>query len=176
MAVVTGDSVAARPRERVSFTRLAWVAPLTVIAALFVNMAIKQVILAVNPNLSRMGQLDQPMITHTLLGSIAAIVVFIVVALLLSWLPDIALGIGGQTAGLAMRFVSPIAMLGSPGPGGPPPGGGGGGPPGGFVTPIEQVLVLMLLHLATAVVCVVLLATLTRGRGTSEQEYSACGG
>ena len=189
MAVMTVDPVAARPRERVSFQRLAWVAPLTVIAALAVNLAIKWLVQAVNPNLSRMGQLEQPMITLTLLGSIAAIVVFIlvalltkrpffwyrllaVVALLASWIPDIALGMGGQTAGMAMRFVSPLAMLGSQGPGGPPPGGGGGGPPGGggggppggFVTPIEQVLVLMLLHLATAVVCVVLLTTLTRQR------------
>jgi hypothetical protein len=193
MTIMTVDAVAARPREQVSFKRLLWVAPLTVIVALAVNLALKLLVQAVNPNLARMGQLQQPLITLTLLGSIAAIVVFALVALLtkrpffwyrllaavalvVSWLPDIALGIGGQTAGLAMRFVSPVAMLGSPGPSGPPPGGGGGppgggggGPPGGFVTPIEQVLVLMLLHLATAVVCVVLLTTLTRARPSTAE-------
>ncbi|HEY3231036.1 MAG TPA: hypothetical protein VGJ87_17550 [Roseiflexaceae bacterium] len=176
-------------RENVSWARLAWVAPLTVIVALAVNFGIRAVLQVVNPRLARMPQLDQPMINLTVIGCVAATVVFVltvlltkrpffwyrivaVIALLVSWLPDIALGLGGAPAGLAMRFVSPLATLGSPGPGGPPPGGGGppgGGPPGGgFTTPIEQVLVLMLLHLVTAIVCVALLTTLSRARGTTE--------
>jgi hypothetical protein len=172
-------------REQVSWTRLLWVAPLTIIVALAVNVAIRFIVQSLNPRLTRMPQLEQPMITLTLIGCVAAVAVFVLTALLmrgpffwyrvlaigallLSWIPDIALGIGGAPAGMAMRVVSPLATLGSPRPGGPPPGGGAGGPPGGppggFTTPIEQVLVLMLLHLATAVVCVVMLTTLTRAR------------
>jgi len=176
-------------REQIAWPRLIWVAPLTVALALAVNAVIRFVLQSVNPRLARMPQLDQPMITLTIMGCLAAIVVFVVVglvvrdrplfwyrviaigALLLSWIPDIALAIGGPSAGMAMRFVSPLATFGQPGPGGPPPGGGppGGGPPGGFsfTMPVEQVLVLMLLHLATAVVCIVCLTTLMRARPAS---------
>src|SRR5262245_9838238 len=163
-------------RERVAWPRLIWVAPLTVIAALAVNFLIRFVVQSLNPRLARMPQLEQPMITLTIMGCLAAIVVFVIVglvvrdrpffwyrviaigALLLSWLPDIALAIGGAPAGTAMRVVGPLATFGSPPPSGPPPGGGpggggpagggpggpGGGPPGGFsfTMPIEQVLVL----------------------------------
>jgi len=198
-------------RERVAWPRLIWVAPLTVIAALAVNFLIRLVVQSLNPRLARMPQLEQPMITLTIMGCLAAIVVFVIVglvvrdrpffwyrviaigALLLSWLPDVALAIGGAPAGTAMRVVGPLATFGSPAPGGPggpggsggpggpggggPPGGGpggGGGPPGGFsfTMPIEQVLVLMLLHLATAVVCIMLLCTLMRDRSPSAESAS----
>jgi len=177
-------------REQVSWIRVAWVAPLTIVVALAANLALRAAIQALSPRLGRMPQLEQPLITLTLIGSVAAIVVFVlvalvtrrpffwyrvvaVVALLVSWLPDIALGLGGAPAGMALRFVSPLATLGSASPGGPPPsvGGGppGGGPPGGFTTPLEQVLVLMLLHLLTAFICVTLLTTLTRARGAAPE-------
>src|SRR6266542_3231070 len=182
---MTTAVVAAPTRQvasQVAWPRLVWVAPLTVVASLAVNFAIRFIVQTISPSLTRMPQLDSPMISLTVLGALAAIVAFIVVALvfkrpffwyrviaigalLLSWLPDIALGIGGQPAFLAMRFVGPLTSIGLAGPSGP--SGPGGGPPpggGGFSTPIEQVLVLMLLHLATAVVCVVLLTTLTRKR------------
>ncbi len=197
---MTTAVVAAPSRQvasQVAWPRLVWVAPLSVVASLAVNFAIRFIVQTISPSLTRMPQLDSPMISLTVLGALAAIVAFIVVALvfkrpffwyrviaigalLLSWLPDIALGIGGQPAFLAMRFVGPLTSIGLAGPSGPPPGAGGGGPGGpsgpggpgggpppgggGFSTPIEQVLVLMLLHLATAVVCVVLLTTLTRKR------------
>jgi hypothetical protein len=174
--------------SEVSWPRVLWVAPLTVIVALAVNFGIKFLVQAINPSLARMPQLDTPMVSLTVIGSLAAIVAFIAVvlvtrrpffwyrvlavgALLLSWIPDIALGIGGQSAFMAMRLVGPLASIGMAGSVGPPPGGPGRsggpgvGPPGGgggFSASIEQVLVLMLLHLATALVCVVLLTTLTR--------------
>jgi hypothetical protein len=138
--------------------------------------------------MSRMPQLGQPMITLTLLGSIGAVVAFVLiglltrrpffwfpivalVALVISWAPDVALAMGGQWAGLAMRVMGPLTSVGMSAPSGPPPGAGAGGPPpggfaggGGFTTPISEVLVLMLLHLATAVVTVVLLTRLTQGK------------
>jgi hypothetical protein len=196
-------------RDRVAWPRLIWVAPLTMLAALAVNFLIRLVVQSLNPRLARMPQLEQPMITLTMMGCLAAIVVFVLVgllvrdrpffwfrviaigALLVSWLPDIALAIGGAPAGTAMRVVGPLATFGSPPPRGPggggPPGGGpgggpagggpggpGGGPPGGFsfTMPIEQVLVLMLLHLATAVVCIALLSTLMRDRSPSANTAS----
>jgi hypothetical protein len=65
-------------------------------------------------------------------------------------------------------MVSPFTRFGAqflPGaPGGRPPGGGGGPPAAETLPglPWERVLILMLLHVATAVVCIVLLTTLTR--------------
>jgi hypothetical protein len=54
---------------------------------------------------------------------------------------------------------------------------GGGRPPGGPSPaealpglPWERVLILMLLHTATAVVCIVLLTTLTRDPSAAERE------
>src|SRR4051794_23534462 len=179
-----------RAEQAVAWSRLIWVAPLTLAAALAVNFALQFIVQTISPSLGRMPQLDSAMVTLTVLGTFAAIVAFVIVglvtrrpffwypivgaaALLLSWIPDIMLGMGGQTAFTAMRFVGPLTSIGILGSGGPPPGagprgpGGPGGPGGGgFTTPIEQVLVLMLLHLATAVVCVVLLTTLMR-KGTS---------
>ena len=183
-------------KTSVAWPRLLWVAPLTLVASLALNFVIRFVVQSIHPSLLRMPQLGPPMVSLTVLGVLSAIVAFIVVglvtsrpffwyrvlavgALLLSWIPDIALAVGGQPAFMAMRFVGPLTSIGMAGPGGPPPGagpsgpggpggpGGGGGPPpggGGFTTPIEQVLVLMLLHLAAASVCVMLLTTLTRKR------------
>ena len=174
-------------RDRVSFARLFWVAPLTVVAAVAVNLLIKFVAVTLDPSLARMGQLQTPLVSLTLQGAIGAVVVFAIVAavvprpifwyrllavlaLLVSVVPDIALAMGGATAGWGMRLMGPFLSLG--GPSGPPPGAGGppagGPPPGGFPggglpgMPIEQVAVLILLHVATFAVCVGLLTTLTR--------------
>jgi hypothetical protein len=176
--------------ERVSWLRLLWVAPLTVVAAVAGCYLVRTLVLLIDPSLSRMSQLGQPMITLTIEGAISASVVFGlfallvprplfwyrrlgIVALVLSWAPDIALGIGGAPMQLAMRYVGPLASIGRSGGGGPPPGGATqtGGPPPGFFSamPLEQVVVLMLLHATVAVVCVVLLTTLTRARGLREQ-------
>jgi hypothetical protein len=127
-------------------------------------------------------------------GALAAIVVFILfalvvprpffwyrvvgaVALVLSWAPDIGLGLGGAPMRLAMRYVSPLTSPGlfeqggrpgGPPPGGPPPGFAAGGPPPGFFssTPWEQVLILIVLHTAVALVCIVMLTTLTRAKAS----------
>ena len=69
---------------------------------------------------------------------------------------------------LALRYVAPLTSIGQSfqgaRPAGPPPGAQTGGPPPGFFSaiPVEQVVVLMLLHTAVAVVCIALLTTLTR--------------
>jgi uncharacterized membrane protein len=169
-------------RDRVSFARLLWVAPLTIVVAVAVNLLIKFVAVSLDPSLARMGQLQAPLVSLTAQGAVGAVVVFAIVAavvprpilwyrilaavaLLASVAPDIALGMGGAAAGWAMRVAGPFLSLG--GPSGPPPGAGGpppgGGFPGGFpALSLEQVAVLMVLHTATFVVCVGLLTTLTR--------------
>src|SRR6266540_3117515 len=152
-------------RQGVSFARLLWVAPLTVVAALVVNFLIKLILLALDPSLARMGQLGTPLITLTLEGAIAAVVVFALVAwliprpvfwyrilatlaLLVSWLPDIALGIGGSATRAGMSVMGPLIGLGSFLSPGPPPGAAprpaGGPPPGAGIpgAPLEHVLVL----------------------------------
>jgi hypothetical protein len=187
------NAVAAAPtidrsakNDRVSLIRLVWVAPLTVAVALGVNLLIRFAVQSLSPATGRMPQLSDPMVTLTVEGVLAAIIVFVlvalfvprpifvyriigVVALLISVIPDIALVMGGAPMFAAMRLVGPLTSIGSPSP---PPGPGGpggppaGGPPPGFSQgmPLEQALVLMGLHAATAIVCIVLLTTLTRRR------------
>ena len=87
-----------------------------------------------------------------------------VLALLLSWIPDIGLALGGQLGAFSMQVGGPLMSLLNPGPSGPPPGAGGP-PPGGMPgMPIGSVAVLMLMHLATFVVSTGLLTTLPRRR------------
>jgi len=128
----------------------------------------------------------------TLEGALAAIGVFVVfalvvprpvfwyriiggIALLASLLPDAALALGGAPMQTAMRFVGPLTSIGAPGSGGsagsggPGAGGPSGGPPPGFMSgmSLEQVAVLMLLHMAVGLVCIGLLTTLGRKRQLS---------
>jgi hypothetical protein len=170
-------------RDGVSFTRLLWVAPLTVVVALVVNLAIKTLVQALDPSLQEMGQLGRPLIILTLEGAILAVIVFAlmvwlvphpirwfrivaIVALLISLIPDLLLGLGGDSRRLGSSLVSPFTRFGSRFF----PAATSGGPPSGGPSPAEtlpglpweRVMILMLLHVATAVVCIVLLTTLTR--------------
>jgi hypothetical protein len=159
------------------------VAPLTIVVALIVNLIIRAVVQAIDPALSEMGQLGRSLIILTLEGAILAVIVFAlmvwlvphpirwfrivaVIALLLSLIPDLLLGLGGNARRMGTSMVAPFSRFGSmffpaeQGGGRPP-----GGPSPGDVLPglpWERVLILMLLHTATAVVCIVLLTTLTR--------------
>jgi hypothetical protein len=183
MTVTTLDETPAERRDGVSFTRLLWVGPLTVVVALLVNLAIKTLLQAIDPSLAEMGQLGRPLIILTLEGAILAVLVFAlmvwlvphpirwfrfvgVIALLLSLIPDLLLGLGGDLRRMGSAMVAPFSRFGAqffpaPAEGGPPRGGPSPGDvlPG---LPWERVLILMLLHAATAVVCIVLLTTLTR--------------
>lgn len=188
MIAITANGLAIRGRARqrqISFGRLLWVAPLTVAVALALNFAIKLVVQALDPALSHMGQLQTPLVTLTLEGTFAAIAVFALVALLtrrpifwyrilagaallVSLIPDVALALGGASMMAAMTVVGPLLSLGTFAQAGNSTGGrpAGGPPPSGAIpgASLEEVLVLMLLHVATALVCVVLLTTLTRWR------------
>ena len=182
-AMPSHDRAAAR-RDGVSWRRLLWVAPLTVVVALLVNLAIKTLLQAINPALSEMGQLGRPMIILTLEGAILALIVFAlmvwlvphpirwyrivgVIALLISLIPDLLLRFGGDLRRMDSGMVSPFTHFGAqffPAPSGGGPPGGGGPSPGDVLPglPWDRVLILMLLHAATAIVCIVLLTTLTR--------------
>jgi hypothetical protein len=173
------------PPSAVSFGRLLWVGPLTVVVALLVNWLIARLVVALDPSLATMGQLGRPLVILTLEGAVAAVLVFAlvawlvpnpiawyrrlaVVALLVSLIPDLLLGLGGAARRTGSGMVGPLIQLGSWLPGGSPPAPR---PAGAATTaaaaataglPWERVLVLMLLHVATAIVCVALLTTLTR--------------
>jgi hypothetical protein len=188
--VVTASSdTAADRRDGVSWTRLLWVGPLTVVVALLVNLAIKTLLQALNPSLAEMGQLGRPLVILTLEGAILAVIVFAlmvwlvphpirwyrivgVIALLISLIPDLLLGFGGDARRQGSGMVSPFTRFGAqffPAPSGGRPAGGGGPSPGEVLPglPWDRVLILMLLHVATAVVCIVLLTTLTREPATT---------
>jgi hypothetical protein len=183
MTAFASYDTAAERRDGVSFTRLLWVGPLTVVVALIVNLIIKTLVQAIDPSLAEMGQLGRPLIILTLEGAILAVLVFAlmvwlvphpirwfrivaVIALLLSLIPDLLLGLGGDARRMGSSMVTPFSRFGAmffpaqQGGGRPP-----GGPSPGDVLPglpWERVLILMLLHTATAIVCIVLLTTLTR--------------
>src|ERR671913_152897 len=187
-AMASYDTGAER-RDGVSWRRLLWVAPLTVVVDLLVNLAIKTLLQALNPALAEMGQLGRPLIILTVEGAILAVIVFAlmvwlvphpvrwyrivgVIALLISLIPDLLLGFGGDLRRLGSGMVSPFTRFGAqffpaPAGGGPP----GGGPSPGEVLPglpWDRVLILMLLHAATAIVCILLLTTLTREPATPQ--------
>src|SRR5215218_5619835 len=182
------DSAAER-RDGVSFPRLLWVGPLTVVVALLVNLAIKTLLQALDPSLAEMGQLGRSLIILTLEGAILAVIVFAlmvwlvphpirwfrivaVIGWLLSLIPDLLLGLGGDSRRMGTSMVAPFSRFGSMFF---PDEQGGGRPPGGPSPgaalpglPWNQVLILMLLHTAVAVVCIVLLTTLTRDPAVTE--------
>jgi hypothetical protein len=182
MIADTPSTVRAPERDGISFTRLLWVAPLTVVVAVAVNLLIKTIVVAIDPSLAEMGQLGRPLVLLTAEGAILALIVFAlmawlvprpiywfrvvgVVALVISLIPDLLLGLGGGMRQTGSSLVAPFLRLGALlFPSGPPSGPRpSGGPPGALAAlPPERVLVLMLLHVATAVVCIVLLTTLTR--------------
>jgi hypothetical protein len=68
MTATTYGETAAPRRDGVSFTRLLWVAPLTVVVALVVNLIIKTIVQALDPSLKEMPQLGQSLIVLTLEG------------------------------------------------------------------------------------------------------------
>ncbi len=190
MVATTFEETHSDRRDGVSWRRLLWVGPLTVVVALLVNLAIKTLLQALNPSLTEMGQLGRPLIILTLEGAILAVLVFAlmvwlvphpirwfrlvaVIALLISLLPDLLLGLGGDLRRTGSAMVSPFTRFGAQffpaPPGGGPPAGGG--PSAGEVLPglpWDRVLILMLLHAATAIVCIVLLTTLTRDPATRQ--------
>ena len=176
-------------RDEISLRRLVWVAPLTLVLAVGACFVVRFLAQLIDPATLRMPQLQGPMQVLAVEGALAAIVVFVLfalfvprpifwyrivggVALLFSLLPDVALALGGAPMMTAMRFVGPLTSIGAPGPGGPgggpPPGAGpgAGGPPPGFLfgMSIDQVLVLMALHVAVGLICITLLTTLARKR------------
>lgn len=184
MSAPPAKETPANRRDGVSWSRLLWVAPLTVVVALIVNLGIKTIVQALDPSLVEMGQLGRPLIILTLEGAILAVIVFAlmvwlvphpirwfrivaVIALLISLIPDLLLGLGGDLRRTGSAMVSPFTRFGAQFF---PAAGGGGRPSGGGQQaaetlpglPWDRVLILMLLHAATAVVCIVLLTTLTR--------------
>jgi len=179
-------------RDQVSLSRLVWVAPLTLGLALGACFFVRFFVQLIDPNTNNMPQLRMPMQVLAVEGALASIVVFVLfalfmprpifwyrivgtIALLFSLLPDVALALGGAPMMTAMRFIGPLTSIGASGAGGPggqggpPPGAGAGGPPPGFLSgmSIDQVLVLMLLHVAVGLVCITALTTLARKRAVA---------
>jgi hypothetical protein len=128
-AIPSHDTASAR-RDGVSFTRLLWVGPLTVAVALLVNLVIKTLLVALNPSLAEMGQLGRPLIILTLEGAILAVIIFALlvwlvphpiswfrivgaVALVISLIPDLLLGLGGDLRRTGSAMVSPFTRFGA---------------------------------------------------------------
>jgi hypothetical protein len=109
-----------------SFTRWLWVAPLTVVVALAANFVIRSIAVALDPGLSRSGQLQGVYVGLTLMGSVAAMLIlgllvltvarplfwFRIVAigaLLVSWIPDIGLAMGGRLMLTSMQVMGHLS-------------------------------------------------------------------
>jgi len=166
-------------RDGVSFGRLLWVAPLAVAASVAVNWLVALVLKALDPSLNDMFQLGRPTITLTLVCAILAVFAFTVmawivphpirayrivasIALVLSLIPDLLLGFGGDLRHLGSTMMGPLfrlsSLIPSPATASRAPAAAAQVLP---AMPWEQVGILMLLHVTTAVVCIVLLTTLT---------------
>ncbi len=176
------DTDAAERRDDVSWKRLLWVAPLTVAVAVVVNMAIAILLRAINPDLNEMFLLGRPNVILTLEGAVLAVIVFAlmvwlvphpvswyrivgVIALLISLVPDVLLGLGGGWREAGSGMAAPFGRVGmmlfpTSGSGRRPPAPAPGEVLPGM--PWNQVLILIALHVAAAIVCIVLLTTLTR--------------
>src|SRR4051812_243394 len=167
-------------RDGVSFGRLLRVAPLAVAGSVAVNWLLAMLLRAIDPSLNDMFQLGRPTITLTLVCAILAVLAFAaiawivphpirvyrvvgVIALVLSLVPDLLLGFGGDLRRLGSTLMGPLFRLSSlipaPPSGARPPAAAAQALP---AMPWEQVAILMVLHVTTAVVCIVLLTTLTR--------------
>src|SRR5919106_241707 len=149
MTATTFDETPAERRDGVSWSRLLWVGPLTVVVALVVNLIIRAIVQALNPALTEMPQLGRSLIILTVEGAILAVIVFALmvwlvphpirwfrtvggIALVISLVPDLLLGLGGDLRRAGSAMVSPFTRFGAqffPAPqGGGPPGGGGPSP------------------------------------------------
>ena len=130
MTATTFDETPAERRDGVSWRRLLWVGPLTVVVALVVNLIIKTLVQALDPSLTEMGQLGRSLIILTLEGAILAVLVFAliawlvprpirwfrlvaVMALLLSLIPDLLLGLGGDARRMGSAMVAPFSRFGA---------------------------------------------------------------
>ena len=188
VARVEAPLARADEHDGVQFSRLLWVAPLVIGGAVLVNLLLKTVVLALDPGLADMGQLGRPLVVLTLEGAILGVLAFAliawllphpirayrivaVIAFLLSLIPDFLLGFGGEARHLGLTMMGPFFRLASIFPG----SSAGGTRPASGPSPVQalpalpwdRVLILMLLHVGPAIVCIVLLTTLTRERRLS---------
>jgi uncharacterized BrkB/YihY/UPF0761 family membrane protein len=130
MTATAGNETLAERRDGVSITRLLWVALLTVIVALIVNLAIKTLVQALDPSLNEMPQIGRSLIILTLEGAILAVIIFAllvwlvphpipwfrivaVIALLISLIPDLLLGLGGDARRMGSSMVGSFSRFGA---------------------------------------------------------------
>ena len=168
---VSSGPVSAVPvvEQRVALRKLLWVAPLLLVAALVTNSVIRAVAQALNTNSSQFMPIAGPIyIVFTLAGVLGAVLVFMVLVRFgkrpLTWYPRIAL------VALLLSLIPDISLLFAPSP-----AAGGGFPPLGAPPDASMLMgsadlfsvgALMLMHAATALLCIVLLTRLTRPNPT----------
>ena len=164
---VRSEPVSAAPvvEQRVALRKLLWVAPLLLVAALVTNSVIRAAALLFNTNSGVFMPVAGPTyIVLTIAGVLGAVLVFLAVVRFgkrpLTWYPRIAL------AALLLSLIPDIGLLFAPSPaagGGFSPAGGGPGPAALMGSAdLFSVGALMLMHAATALLCIVLLTRLTR--------------
>jgi len=119
----------AQPTERVTFSRLLWVAPLTILAAIIANVIIQQIaVAALRPDPAFMPLTFVVPIVFTLIGVFGAVIVYAVigrfsrqpiqlfwrvalVTLVISFIPDILMLITGFNPGTTAANVAVLILM-----------------------------------------------------------------
>jgi hypothetical protein len=119
----------AQPTTRVAFSRLLWVGPLTILAAIVANVIIQQIAVAVlQPDPAFMPLTFAIPIVFTLLGVLGAVIVYAVVGrlsrnpiqlfqrvalvtLVVSFIPDILMLITGFNPGTTAANVAVLMLM-----------------------------------------------------------------
>ncbi len=126
MASITSS---AQPTERVAFSRLLWVGPLTILAAIVANIIIQQIAVAVlQPDPAFIPLTFAAPIAFTLIGVLGAVIVYAVigrvsrqpvqlfrrvalVTLVVSFIPDILMLITGFNPGTTAANVAVLMLM-----------------------------------------------------------------
>ncbi len=126
MASITSS---AQPTERVVFNRLLWVGPLAIIAATLANVVLQQIAVAVlNPDPGFIPLTFAAPIVFTVVGVLGAVIVYAIigrfsrqpvhlfrrvalVALVVSFIPDILMLITGFNPGTTAANVAVLALM-----------------------------------------------------------------
>ncbi len=126
---MASSTSSAHPIERIAFSRLLWVGPLTILAATVANVIIQQIAVAVlNPDPAFLPLTQMPPIIFTVVGVLGAVVVYAVigrfsrqpvrlfrrvalVALVVSFIPDILMLVTGFNPGTTAANVAVLILM-----------------------------------------------------------------
>ena len=126
---MTSAASSAQPAERVAFSRLLWVGPLTIVAAVIVNLLIRTIAVAVLQPDPQFPPFMPPITaTFTVIGVLGAVIAYAIIgraarspirlfrrvaliALLVSLIPDVLVAITGSPPGATVANAIVLMLM-----------------------------------------------------------------